>query len=395
MPSASVATSASASASASASSTPTSSPSVEPSLDPSPTAAAGGSFEVAWEEVPGFEHPGRSDEGGEGGVAVHGISLIEGRWFATGSAGRDAAIWTSSDGTAWTRATIATIRAADEAMRAEGVVVIGDVLVAVGSWGAVPSDQFAWVTWRSTDSGSSWEEDRNSALPFGLRAITAGGPGAVGVVWTYAGTLPFDSVIVTTDDGVEWSEHRPSSMRVAEVKAVAAFGDRLVAVGRQLDEGTPAAWISDDDGATWGMVLLASATEDGMGVASDLVVSDTEIVAVGESGAAASPIPVAWRSTDGETWTVAPMGEAGSAIGVTAVDRGFVAVGGATSNEPAPPMVWTSPDASSWTETSPPTETSLWIEAVAGSVGEVNAGALCADDPCATTLWHGVITEPD
>ena len=64
--------------------------------------------------------------------------------------------------------------------------------------------------------------------------------------------------------------------------------------------------------------------------------------------------PVAWRSTDGETWTTAPMDSLPGPAGATglerviASERGYLAVG---YREEETPTFWISHDGLSWTQT--------------------------------------------
>ncbi len=123
--------------------------------------------------------------------------------------------------------------------------------------------------------------------------------------------LSFDLHVVTSTDGLTWTEVETSGLEgPAEVTEVAATDDGLVAVGYDqtanleqtgLEGGTfgPLAWRSDD-GTTWEPVELAG----GEGGPSALVAVDGELLAVGSGDEST----LAWRSEDGgRSWTEASL----------------------------------------------------------------------------------------
>ena len=113
----------------------------------------------------------------------------------------------------------------------------------------------------------------------------------------------FRPVVWHSRDGVRWTAVRllPSGDIEGGVRAVAAAGDRLLAVG---SAGRVAAlWSSDDGGATWarteGDALPPLASLDGVEARGDVVVLSGTVQGAGEEGGG----QVLLRSTDGgDTW---------------------------------------------------------------------------------------------
>lgn len=380
--SASPSPSASATASDTAEPSPSALASEAPSESPSSSAEAG-PFEIAWEPI----------EGLEADADINGVSFVDGRWFALGQVFPEAAIWTSDDGRTWARAEIASTRTENEVTTATDVVELDGQLVAIGAFGAMQSDQYAWMTWTSEDDGATWTERRDGPSPHALRAIVAAGPGLVAAGADYVGITPFDSWIAVSDDGVTW-EQTSAVFDSTEIISLAVRDDRIVAVGVEFTDGGGVAgsvFSSDDGGVTWSAASLPDAAGDGPEFLYEVVATVDGFVAVGNGPVGAS----AWLSADGETWERIEIAASASiARALALVDGGFVAVGNVVGHDIGPGYSWTSVDARTWedgTEFSPGT---VMILAADGDGSTVVAGGQCviATESCEAVLWIGEVS---
>ncbi len=249
----------------------------------------------------------------------------------------------------------------------------------------------------------------------GVHAAAAGSSGAVGVAWQYGGTTPFDSVALLTEDGATWEIQAPEAWSEAMVTAIAAFEDRLVAVGQDMTDSDgdptvpaaypPAAWYSDDGGLTWTQVAMPMAAGD-QGIAFGVTVTSAgELVAAGASGSVenAPPytqtsVPTAWTSADGgETWQAHQVGAEGHMLAIAGARGGLVAVGnaGPWSGPASPELAWSSGDGVTWQDAGPIGAGDLRLQAAAILDGVVVAGGVCVTYPpqCGSPLWRGEIGE--
>lgn len=113
------------------------------------------------------------------------------------------------------------------------------------------------------------------------------------------------------------------------------------------------------------------------------------LVAVGRVGTVADA-PVAWISTDGETWRIELMGADGEATAVATMDGGVVAVGNLPGERNVGAEVaWTSADGILWAQSGPFGDGTLRLLGADGNGGLVIAGGICAADQCPAPLWRG------
>jgi hypothetical protein len=251
-------------------------------------------------------------EGSEGLVAVGAMALDD---ISSG----DARAWTSPDGVTWQAAEVSD--ATDAAMEAVADGPKG--FVAVGSDGfpggnvQLPGAR-AVAVWTS-DDGTRWtraadQQSLHDAIMLGVRAVDTGY-----VAWgqTLVGQAASQPPPVwTSPDGVHWD--RASGISDAggpgtPIASIIAINGRLVAVGsRRLpdDQGggyLPAAWTSPDGGRTWtASTMNVDLTVGGVsGNIFDVATDGSDLVAVGYldrlDGIGSAAV---WRSTDqGSTWT--------------------------------------------------------------------------------------------
>lgn len=299
--------------------------------------------------------------------AIHSVTARGSGFVAVGRAGAGwrAAVWLSSDGITW------SLLPVDEAPpEAEGaswmtdVVVGGPGLVAVGSETLDQPLGTQAVIWTS-DDGTSWSKIPAAELgsddpddpTFWLSDVTVGGPGLVAVGRAFNSTEPdpcggCGGAVWTSMDGITWERAPVDPDLLDGIERVAAHQSGLVAIGSGWtdDQKNGAMWISPD-GLSWTAVphapKLTSITATGSGLLVGVGTEELEENAC-DADANGDCLAVAWTSVDGTTWTRVPHDEAVFGGGpdkqmmsdVTTIGSGVVAVG--TS-------VWYSPDGTTWT----------------------------------------------
>jgi hypothetical protein len=260
--------------------------------------------------------------------------------------GRSYAVWTSIDGLRWSRVP------QDEVIF--GGVIFGrggpnDVISGAMGLVAVGEVESAAAVWTSAD-GSIWSRVPHDEAVFGLRlgdgngmtGVTMGGPGLVAVgsdgLNSDAPTGQARAVVWTSIDGLVWS-------RVSHDEAVfggegdqgmfdvTVGGPGLVAVGEN-DHGAPV-WTSTD-GIVWSQVPDDESVFSGPDVRIfDVISEGNGLVAVGESSQGGA----VWVSRDGITWVIQHSLSRSEPKSVTVGGPGLVAVG-TDSSENAAVWVW-------------------------------------------------------
>lgn len=284
------------------------------------------------------------------------------RWTAVGSVsahGRTgAAAWSSTDGLHWTRTDLEAVGvrasvASDVAARQNRVVVVGAVIRPAG-------DRDAYV-WTSND-GSAWTAVPLDSVVGGpgeqsMTSVAAGPAGfvAAGVERTRERSLP---VVWWSPDGDAWSRVSGPFLDEHAISDVAVGTAGVVAVGTIQTGGNVdgMVWFSPN-GTTWRPVPLGAAGFTGRGAQTVTAVTATRggFVAVGDDAEGERRVAVVWTSADGITWNRQlaspdmaeyPTAESTQGVSATSVAGAgpVVAVGGGYSLQ-----VWTSPDGSRWT----------------------------------------------
>jgi hypothetical protein len=255
--------------------------------------------------------------GGPGLVAVGYDESNAGRDDAGGRA-TDAAVWTSADGSIWTRVPHdEAVFGGDNSRAMTAVVVGGPGLVAVGydsanqGWAGMDANAAVWTS----PDGIAWTRVPNAEV-FGdrlwqiMNAVTRGGPGLVAVGHDGA-VNDYDAAVWTSTDGIIWTRVLPDEAvfggsDVQEMSAVAAADSGLVAVGYRRGAGgyDAAVWASVD-GLTWIRVSPDRTVFGGLGSqgASGVVAGGPGFVAVGHSMAIVGWVP---RDGDAAVWTSPP-----------------------------------------------------------------------------------------
>jgi hypothetical protein len=346
-----------------------------------------------WERVRGTP----SVFGGKGGrTAINAVAAGGPGLVAVGYESPDAAVWTSKNGFLWRR-----VAAGDPAFSGGGVegmsaiAAVGPGLVAVG--GDHSTGNWDAAVWTSRN-GSSWTRVGARTAALGgvgtqlMRGVAGGGPGLIAV-----GSDNGDAAVWTSRRGSSWIRIHPGEgvfggKGTQEMNAVAAGGPGLVAVG--ASNGDAAVWTSAD-GANWSRVpdqsaLGGTGAQKMFGVAA----GRRELVAVGyDDGAAA-----AWASKDGRSWKRVPIKLAASSrvavwsemLGVSAGGPGFVAAGVVSAGYGgSDAAVWTSKNGLSW-ESIPDSGLVFGFEGNQAMAGIAAAGpglVAVGDDGDAAAVW--------
>jgi hypothetical protein len=251
-----------------------------------------------------------------------------------------ATVWTSADGTAWTRTPAETLDGA-----AISDITNGDLgFIAVGDSGG---ERASWTS----EDGISWDRlpDPDLGDTLFVSAVEPGGPGFVavgswmgawysvdGITWERAAVPPVPSEVYPGDDG------KTPQIYLSDV---AGWRDRLVATG------------------------YAMLTSDGN---------------------FDHPVAVLWTSRDGRAWTDVPTPAVvfppdSSISDVTAGPDGFVAVGRVANGQEVAAAIWTSPDGRDWLLHRPGPDGLVLNSVTAGAGGYVAVGATMeCDTDCAS-----------
>jgi hypothetical protein len=303
---------------------------------------------IEWTRVPHDQ----SVFGGDGNPAMLSVTAGGPGLVAVGEgrSGDDAvaAVWTSSDGIAWSRVPHdQSVFGGDGDRAMWSVTAGGPGLVAVGEGGS-RGDRFAAV-WTSPD-GITWSRVPHDQSVFGgggfqeMTHLTAGGPGLVAVGDDRSGT-DVDAAVWTSPDGIAWSRV-PHDQSVFGgdgnqfILGVTSNGSGLVAVGEdRLDGDSDAAVWTSPDGTTWSRVRHDEAVFGGEDTQVMLAVTSDSIglVAVGTDEAANASFwssAAVWTSPEGVIWSRVPHDEevfggifSLAMLSVTAGGPGLVAVG--------------------------------------------------------------------
>ena len=275
------------------------------------------------------------------------------------------AVWTSADGTVWTK-----VAFDDQILGGASSAIMFDVvstdsgLVAVGGADA-GADRVAAV-WTSAD-GATWTRSAHVPEVFGstgftsMSSVTAGGPGLVAVGAQQTSGDLRAGAIWTSADAVTWTRAAADPTVVGGettsvlLDAVTAAGPLLVAGGiERTGDDADITILTSPDGVTWTRVPpMPDFSGPGGQFLRDLTAGGPGIVGVGtvDTGDPSTAAAAVWVSPDGLSWSrvaddPAVFGGNGTFASMQAVvvgGPGLVAVG----DGPAIVPVWYS--APSWT----------------------------------------------
>ncbi len=302
---------------------------------------------------PGDQVMMRAAPGGPGLVAVG---------YETSAGDDDAAVWTSADGLAWSRVPHdEAIFGGSGSQFLTSLAAGGPGLAAVGA-DTSGGDHDAAV-WTSVD-GSSWSRVPHDEAVFGgpdyqvMEAVSAAGPGLIAVGNDGSGG-DWDAAVWTSADGLIWSRvpHDEAVFGGGDHQAmfgVAAGNQGVVAVGSS--GGDAAVWTSAD-GFVWSRVAHDEAVFGGVGqlVMRGVAAGGPGLVGVGYDTSGGDWDAAVWISVDGFVWSRVAHDEAvfggrdnQGMFGVVAGNQGVVAVG----YDGLDAAVWSSVDGLSWSRAS-------------------------------------------
>jgi hypothetical protein len=294
-------------------------------------------------------------EGGPGYVAV-GMGCED----DTAPCAAYPTVWTSIDGTEWTRSGPDPVVFGESGAMLDVIETQHGLLAAgtIGSDGPDGAYLSAPAVWLSQD-GLTWERVLDgeptdvSTISPGINALTEGPDGRV--------------------------------LAVGEI--MATDGTLMAGV-----------WMSND-GRTWEHVNdPALVTRTGKHLAMfDVVHGPTGFVAVGNEGNADAAI---WHSIDGLTWTrvdttAQAFGGTESLSGVAATEDGFVVTGdhGFTTTMNSHVRLWTSPDGLIWNRVLDLGDGNTMAVVATESV-TVLSGGIFVDDDAHSSVWTGPVFDP-
>lgn len=295
-----------------------------------------------------------ADPGASDGTLMTALAAdpARGGLLAGGRDGREGALWASGDGRSWRRV---DARAFHEGAptRVEALLPTGEGWLAAGSAGPDVGRREARIWW--SPDGSSWSR---AALPLGTGAdarvtgLAVLGARLVAVGWRGSEREPVGPAAWVSDDGGASWRAVPSPGGSADrgrMVDVTAIRDGLVAVGTDVDEREAAVWRSSD-GSAWERIRSPVFAYHDQKVRMTAVASDPatgRLVAVGnylfgtQYGFAR-----AWTSEDGRSWSLAQedatFGQ-GEMLAVALADGRAVAVGSFGAPDAYLPTIWVSP----------------------------------------------------
>jgi hypothetical protein len=306
---------------------------------------------TSWQQVPDRSgvFGGAHEQYMNSVVEAEGLFVGVG-WDGSAGQGLDAAVWTSTDGVAWTQAkTQGTLFGGpgDQViLKAAGV---GSAIVAVG-YDTETTDAAVWLS-----DGTTWTRVSDQGALGGtgtqrMRAVTTGGPGLVAVGFENKNG-EIDAAVWTSEDGSTWLRQHGSDLTGPggqNMSSVTQGGPGLVAGGTtEGSNDTDAAIWTSSDGVSWTKVSKRSVFGGQDTQEIRLVVPvDGALVAVGMDESRGTPDAAVWTSSDGNTWTrtqnAAFRGPGVQTMwGLAMLGRTVVAVGWSGPNGSFDAAVWT------------------------------------------------------
>ena len=349
-------------------------------------------------------------------AVIVGPDTLVGIGSATIEDDPSAAVWTSTNGSSWTRVPHDESLfggASSQGMHAG--IYFNNSFVAVGFDYAI-GDQATAVVWRSPD-GVSWTRVANDEAVFGgtdsqiMLAVTAGGPGLVAVGWDQSGGES-DGAVWTSPDGISWTRipHDEALFGGAgrqTIYSVVAGGPGLVAVGADESGGDDDAvvWTSAD-GLMWERVADPDGVFGGAGEQRMIAVypEGSPLIATGVAGVNVDHDALVWISGDGTSWELAdsegfagPKDEFMSAL---VRFEGLVIVAGSEYSEATDteiPVIWYSTDHGlTWVRADDPVPSDAqyqWVESLTVINGSILVvGGVENDDERDVGVWMIEVT---
>jgi len=333
---------------------------------------------LIWRQLPDIQ----GIFGGPGGQAMAAAEEVDGTIVAMGhddaSEGGDAAVWTSSNGTRWTRAMSEVLGGSGE-QRMDGAAVLDGELVAVGSESS--SGDTDPAVWTSADRGATWR--RLDAVTSGLhetgnqamRAVIDAPPGLV-AVGRDTPAESIDGAVWMSEDGTTWVRQTSDFFGGPgheDMVSVTNFGEDLVVVGFGTTESgdrDAAVWVGS--GGQWTRIKDASLGHEGDQQMNAVLTAGPGLVAVGFDASEGDREAAVWTSSDGRNWERVPSATifdgAGDQAMYSLTQVGSVVVAGGSSDTATGDTngaIWLSADGADWTRLSPASKSAAALAGLA------------------------------
>ncbi|MGI5228269.1 hypothetical protein [Actinoallomurus sp. CA-142502] len=287
---------------------------------------------------------------------------------AVGGTNGDGAVWTSPDGSRWTRASDT-----GGALARPGKQRLINAASGAAGWLAVGYDGDRPLAVTSPD-GTSWRSAAGFDPGSGHAATYAAAYGKAGYV--IVGESGFSAGTWVSSDLKSWKPGSGGDLegtRTANrwMRSVAAGPSGYVAVGGVSDpsvkdapQGRPAVWTSTD-GLKWTLKQLPQPSGAAEGWFDRVAVHGNALVATGTAGTASGRTAFAFVSSDGgASWQEVGLPKAGqdgadssdrnsAATALTATPHGFVIAGAAGRAGRTDVVLWTSADGHAWAAQTP------------------------------------------
>ncbi|RBQ18488.1 hypothetical protein DP939_18450 [Spongiactinospora rosea] len=324
-----------------------------------------------------------------------GMAAAKGVFVTVGAAAGDAAIWTSGDGRAWTRAGPPEILGgaqrqalSDVAYGRKGWIAVGRAMSDASSTEPLVVTSADGGSWRRVPmtEGLTPAQGHYFTAPHAVAASSATSGKGAGYVLAGedrgpAGVTP---VLWFSSDlrGYTRSAKLPAGGAGVRIHDVAATAEGYVAVGgagvARHESGV--VWVSSD-GLNWTALKRLTPPEASSAGLRHVVVAGGRIVAVGEARVNGSPRVFAAVSADnGSSWEYGwlPADQAAAVTDLAETDGGIVAVGSHGPSAESDSAAWTSQNGLTWQRQTLTQEGlggsgAQWLTAVAVSGGDVVA----------------------
>jgi len=264
------------------------------------------------------------------GWSFNDMAYGAGQFVAVGDYGE---IRTSPDGVTWTTQTPG---ACEELWD----VIYAGQFVAVGRDGAILTSPDG-LTWWSRESGTSLFHTVLTGVAHGNGQFVAVGS------QPWIEDIAYSSVILTSSDGVTWTNRPPPPARFMILFDIAFGGGRFVAVGLKAEMllllQSEIIAVTSTDGAEWATRPLPTGSSAAFG--TKITYAEDQFVAVGTKGTVLT-------SPDGLTWTLRASGTEKDLRGIAYGEGQLLAVG-------EDGTVLVSPDGVVWTVQGPDPAVSL------------------------------------
>ncbi len=190
--------------------------------------------------VTGWQRAGDAAPGALDGAGISrqmlAVTAVAAGFVAVGSAGDQAAAWTSPDGRTWRQASLPVPMGSTRTVL-QHVASLGRTVVAVGTALTTTGQQVPFAA-SSSDGGATWTE---SALPVPAGSASVTALAAAGAGFTAAGTFGTttghqDVVVWTSSNGTTWKAVTPTGQGltgpgIQAITGLTATGNTLTGVG--------------------------------------------------------------------------------------------------------------------------------------------------------------------